>query len=108
VQGAQPPIQVLVLGPTSLRVDGVEVPVASAPQRVLLARLALAAGTVVSDAVLSEALWPAEQPDAALANLQTYVSKLRGRVGRTTLVRAPGTGSPSSPTASTPCASLGW
>jgi DNA-binding SARP family transcriptional activator len=79
-----------VLGPVEVRVDGVVVPLAGAPQRVVLARLALAAGRVVPVADLVDALWDEAAPDNAVGNLHSYVSRLRGRIGAGAVRREPG------------------
>jgi predicted ATPase len=73
-------IGVGVLGPVELRRDGVPVPLAGLPQRVLLARLALAAGRAVPVSELIDALWEDEPPENAVGNLHSYVSRLRRHV----------------------------
>ncbi|MBW6433841.1 hypothetical protein KZ829_08845 [Actinoplanes hulinensis] len=83
-------ISVGVLGPVELRRDEVLVPLAGAPQRVLLARLALAGGRSVPVAELIEALWEGEPPDNAMGNLHSYVSRLRRCTGGEALRREPG------------------
>ncbi|GAA0470789.1 hypothetical protein Aca07nite_31120 [Actinoplanes capillaceus] len=83
-------ISVGVLGPVELRRDEVVVPLAGTPQRVLLARLALAGGRSVPVAELIEALWEGEPPDNAMGNLHSYVSRLRRCTGGEALRREPG------------------
>ncbi|GIF72520.1 AfsR/SARP family transcriptional regulator [Asanoa siamensis] len=83
-------LEISVLGPVTLRRDGAEVPLASVPQRVVLARLALSAGRLASPAALFEALWPVEPPRNATGNLHTYVSRLRQALGPDRIVRDPG------------------
>lgn len=58
-----PRIEVALLGSLQLRVGGEPVALSSRPQRVLLARLALAAGQVVGVAELLDALC-GDQPAA--------------------------------------------
>ncbi|MET0419022.1 MAG: BTAD domain-containing putative transcriptional regulator, partial [Actinoplanes sp.] len=82
-------VEVGLLGPVELRLDGVPVPLGGAPQRVLLARLALAAGRVVAVGDLIGALWDGEPPDNAVGNLHSYVSRLRRLTGGAAIVREP-------------------
>ncbi len=71
------PVYVGVLGPLEVRTGDVAVPVNSAPQRTLLARLALTAGTTVSQDELVDLLWPRGAPSNAVNLLQTRVARLR-------------------------------
>ena len=80
-------IGVGVLGPVELRRDGVPVPLAGVPQRILLARLALAGGRAVPVPDLIDVLWEGEPPDNAVGNLHSYVSRLRRH---TAIHREPG------------------
>jgi DNA-binding SARP family transcriptional activator/SAM-dependent methyltransferase len=81
-------VEVTLLGPVEARLEGDPVGL-GAPQRVLLARLALARGRVVADDTLVEALW-AEPPDNAAGNLHSYVSRLRRAIGGDRVPRAGG------------------
>ncbi|BAL87078.1 putative AfsR-family transcriptional regulator [Actinoplanes missouriensis 431] len=83
-------IRVGVLGPVELTRDGVPVPLTGVPQRVLLARLALAGGRPVSVAELIDALWEGAPPDNAVGNLHSYVSRLRRHTGGDVIRRDPG------------------
>ena len=83
-------VEVGVLGPVELRLDGAPAPLPGAPQRVLLARLALAAGRVVPVSDLIDALWGADPPDNAVGNLHSYVSRLRRHTGSAVIRREPG------------------
>lgn len=66
-----------LLGPVEVRVPG-RPPAALPPSvRVLLARLALSAGRVVSTDALTDALWGEDLPADAANALQLRVSKLR-------------------------------
>ncbi|QKW10541.1 AfsR/SARP family transcriptional regulator [Streptomyces sp. NA04227] len=66
-----------VLGPLSVRENGVSVvPTAPKPRQVL-ALLALSADQVVPVAALVEELWEAKPPRSARTTLQTYVMHLR-------------------------------
>ncbi len=80
-------LRVGLLGPTIVEVDGQVQPVPGAPQRAVLARLALSPGRTVPDADLVDVLWPGGAPDNALGNLQSYVSRLRRVVGTATVPR---------------------
>lgn len=66
-----------VLGPLEVRYGDVEVPVNSGPQRTLLARLALSAGTTVSQDELIDLLWPRGAPQNVVNLLHTRVARLR-------------------------------
>ncbi|MHC1558743.1 BTAD domain-containing putative transcriptional regulator [Actinomycetospora sp. C-140] len=70
-------VEVRVLGPVRVLVDGVEVDVGGPMRRALLARLAVAQGGVVSTDRLVEDLWRGEPPPRAVAALQAHVSHLR-------------------------------
>lgn len=80
--GAAFPVEVLLLG-RSVRLAG-------APQRVVLARLAISAGRIVSSLELIDALWPTQPSDNAVGNLHNYVSRLRRAVGEGPVTREPG------------------
>jgi predicted ATPase/DNA-binding SARP family transcriptional activator len=82
------PVEVALLGTVELRLDGRPVPLPGAPQRVVLARLALAVGRVVPVADLVDTLWE-QPPDNAVGNLHSYVSRLRRRTGPDVVCRAP-------------------
>ncbi|MEV6305664.1 BTAD domain-containing putative transcriptional regulator, partial [Actinoplanes sp. NPDC051861] len=83
-------IGVGVLGPIELRRDGAPVALPGLPQRVLLARLALAAGRPVPVTDLIDALWEGEPPENAIGNLHSYVSRLRRQTGSDAISREPG------------------
>ncbi|MGP4044627.1 BTAD domain-containing putative transcriptional regulator [Streptomyces sp. 2A115] len=82
-------VEVGLLGPVELRVGGRALPLASLPQRVLLAGLALRPRRVVPVAELIDALWDTEPPRGAVGNLHSYVSRLRGAVGGDRIGREP-------------------
>lgn len=83
-------IEIALLGPVQVRLDGTSVPLPSARQRVVLACLALDAGRPVSVSRLIDALWPADVPENAPGNLQSHVSRLRRTIGRDRLPHDPG------------------
>jgi predicted ATPase/DNA-binding SARP family transcriptional activator len=74
-------LEVLLLGPVEVRAGGHPLPLGSARQRAVLARLALQPGEVVSVESLVDALWDEEPPGNAKGNLQSYVSRLRRLMG---------------------------
>lgn len=70
-------IVVRVLGPVTAELAGRPVDLGSPQRRAVLARLAVAAGAVVSTDRLIDDLWGTEPPPRALAGLQAHVSHLR-------------------------------
>ncbi len=70
-------LQIEVLGPLEVRLDGRPVLATAAKPRQVLALLALNAGTVVPVPTLIEELWGQEPPRSAMSTLQTYVLQLR-------------------------------
>ena len=70
-------MEVLLLGPLRVRVDGVEHPIPAAQQRTLLARLAVVAGQRVSVEELVDAVWPEDPPATASKGLHVLVDRLR-------------------------------
>jgi len=76
-------IEFSLLGPLSVRCDGVSVPVPRAKERALLAALLLNAGRMVPAATLVEVLWGTEPPPSASASLQNHMMRLRRSLGGT-------------------------
>lgn len=74
-------LEIRLLGPLEVSVDGVAVSVGGPKPRMLLATLALHEGRTVSTDQLVEVLWPRHRPRSATANLQTYISSLRVLLG---------------------------
>ena len=74
-------VEIRVLGPFELLVDGCVVPVRAAGERALLARLATAPGQIVAADRLIDDLWRGELPADPRNALQLRVSKLRKLVG---------------------------
>jgi DNA-binding SARP family transcriptional activator len=66
-----------LLGPPTVRVDGVVVPIPTGKQRALLAALLLHAGRTVAAYQLADLLWGAALPPSAAITLQNYVKRLR-------------------------------
>jgi DNA-binding SARP family transcriptional activator len=78
-------LELRVLGPLELLHDGSPVSLGGVKPRMLLATLALQHDRAVSTDQLIEVLWPADPPRSAMANVQTYVSGLRGHLGASRL-----------------------
>lgn len=70
-----------VLGPLTVRRAGVPLELGTPKGRLLLAVLLSRPGRPVSDDALVEAVWGGEQPKSAAKNVQTYVHRLRHRLG---------------------------
>lgn len=68
-----------LLGPVEVRRNGRPVPLGSPKQRALLTALLLEPNRVVSIDRLVMAVWDEEPPRSAVANVRTYVNRLRGR-----------------------------
>jgi DNA-binding SARP family transcriptional activator/tetratricopeptide (TPR) repeat protein len=80
-----------LLGPLTVRADGVAVPIVPGKQRVLLAALLLHSGRALTAEELAELLWAAPPPSAAVT-VQNYVKRLRQTFGtaRERIVTQPG------------------
>jgi predicted ATPase/DNA-binding SARP family transcriptional activator len=74
-------VQVDVLGPLRLVVDGHPITIPGHKRRAVLAMLALAEGRAVSAEDLLDALWAREPPESGRAALYSHVSRLRGHLG---------------------------
>jgi DNA-binding SARP family transcriptional activator/DNA-binding beta-propeller fold protein YncE len=74
-------LEVCVLGPLELRLDGAVLPLAGVRQRALLALLAIHANTPVSSYQLADELWSESPPLTAQASLRVAISKLRRVLG---------------------------
>ena len=70
-------VQIRLLGPVDVAVDGSSVRVGSAKERAVLALLALECGRVVAVERLVADLWPDTPPDRAGASLHVRMSNLR-------------------------------
>ncbi len=79
-------LQVNVLGPLEVVLDGVPVPVPGLRLRVLLIRLATAGGRSVSAGALIDAVWGDEPPADPANALQSLVSRLRRVLGQADVV----------------------
>ncbi|MGI8879650.1 MAG: BTAD domain-containing putative transcriptional regulator [Jatrophihabitans sp.] len=74
-------MQVSILGPVEVRIDGDVVPVGGSRIRTLLTRLALAGGSPVSASELVDAVWDGDAPVDQLNALQSLISRLRRALG---------------------------
>ena len=74
-------MEIGILGPLEVRVDGYAVQITGSRLRALLTRLAIDAPAVVSTNQLVDAVWPADPPAEPLNALQTLVSRLRRSLG---------------------------
>jgi DNA-binding SARP family transcriptional activator/tetratricopeptide (TPR) repeat protein len=92
-------VEIRVLGPLEVVVDGAPVALPGHKTRLLLAALVVYAGEVVSTDRLYEILWGARPPASAGNTLQTYIAQLRkalepgrprGEAGRVLVTREPG------------------
>jgi len=79
-------IEIWVLGPLAIVLDGVPVDLGSRKQRALLAKLALRAGQVLSVDRLIDDLWGERPPATARHALQVHVSNLRKLLGPSTVM----------------------
>src|SRR4051812_22576117 len=70
-------VRVSVLGPMSITVEGRPVHVAGTQRRRLLALLASRPGQMTPVAMIVDALWGEDPPDAAAKTVQTHVMRLR-------------------------------
>ena len=70
-------IRITLFGPLTVRVAGAVVELRGPQPRAVLARLAVAAGAVVSTDRIIDDIWTAEPPPKALGALQVHISNLR-------------------------------
>ncbi|MEW9529353.1 BTAD domain-containing putative transcriptional regulator [Microbispora sp. NPDC049125] len=70
-----------LLGPLQVTRNGSLVPLGSPKQRALLTALLLEPNRVVSLDRLVTTMWDEEPPRSAVANVRTYVNRLRGKIG---------------------------
>ena len=83
-------MQFSVLGPLEATDDGTPLPLGGPRQRSVLALLLLHAGHVVAADRLVTEIWGDDPPDGARDSLYTYVSNLRGVLGRERIARSDG------------------
>ncbi|MEU4927381.1 tetratricopeptide repeat protein [Streptomyces yokosukanensis] len=73
-------MEVELLGPVGLRVDGTRMEIGSDKERILLASLALETGRPLALETLIDRLWDGDPPPHGRANTHTYVSRIRRRL----------------------------
>jgi predicted ATPase/DNA-binding SARP family transcriptional activator len=73
-------VELRLLGPVDIVVDGAAIGIGSAKQRAVLAVLALRPATVVSADALVDAVWGQSPPPSAASTLRSLVSRLRRTV----------------------------
>ncbi|QFU86972.1 BTAD domain-containing putative transcriptional regulator [Amycolatopsis sp. YIM 10] len=81
-----------VLGPLTVWRAGVPLDLGTPKGRLLLAVLLSRPGRPVADDALAEAIWGGDQPKSAAKNVQTYVHRLRQRLGDPARITRQGTG----------------
>lgn len=74
-------LEIRLLGPFEVTVDGRVVVLSAGRLRSLLAALALSPGAFVSVGRLAEAVWGDDQPSDVRRSMQTYVARLRAALG---------------------------
>ncbi|HCU48364.1 MAG TPA: hypothetical protein DGG94_00770 [Micromonosporaceae bacterium] len=77
VGGGWSTVELRVLGPLEVRVDGVAVPLGPPKQQTVLALLAVNAGRVVGLDDLVDELWPESPPASAIENTRSYAASVR-------------------------------
>ena len=85
-------VDIRLLGPVAAFRDGEPGALGGPRQRAVLARLALAAGHVVTIDRLIDDVWSGEPPPTAVNTVQSYVSLLRRALGGARFVRRDGPG----------------
>jgi DNA-binding SARP family transcriptional activator len=85
-------LDIHLLGPIGAERDGEPVFLGGPPQRAVLARLAIAAGQLVTIDRLVDDVWAGEPPSTAVNTLQSYVSLLRRALGDPRHLRREGPG----------------
>ncbi|GLZ06492.1 hypothetical protein Acsp03_39580 [Actinomadura sp. NBRC 104412] len=74
-------MRIQLLGPVEVRTPNGGIKLSATKVRTVLAMLVLARGHVVSDIKLTEMLWGDRPPTTSEAQIQTYVSRLRQKLG---------------------------
>lgn len=83
-------VELRVLGPVELIVDGASLPLTAEKHRLLLAALAIRVGELVPAEVLLDALWAGERPASNRKLLHIYVSQLRALLPATIRIETHG------------------
>ena len=83
-------IEVRVLGPLEVLIDGCPLKLGSATEKALIVYLALHPGRPVSTDVIIDALWGEQAPATAREMVRTYVARVRKRCGDLVRTRSGG------------------
>ncbi|WFE37556.1 BTAD domain-containing putative transcriptional regulator [Micromonospora sp. WMMD998] len=86
-------VEIRVLGGIKALVSGLELPLGTPKQKILLAMLGVAANRLVTVEEMVDELWPDAPPRSAIPNVRTYAANLRrafAEVGGATIVRQQG------------------
>lgn len=78
-----PALELRILGPLEIVVDGEPVDIAAPKLRSLLCDFVVRSGQVISTDQLIDDLWGEDPPRTAVGTLRSYVTKLRGLLGPT-------------------------
>lgn len=73
-------MEILILGPVSLRLNGQIIEFGSDKERIAMAALALDAGRAVPLQTLIRLLWDGREPDHARESVHSYISRIRKRL----------------------------
>jgi DNA-binding SARP family transcriptional activator/class 3 adenylate cyclase len=83
------PVDLRILGPLEVVINGQAVTIAARKERELLAALAVRANHVVAVDRLVDVMWGEDPPRTNAKTLQTYVGKLRRALGETSITTRP-------------------
>lgn len=83
-------LEVRILGPLAVSVDGRSIELGKGNERALFALLALEAGKPVSRDRIVDALWDDDPPATVAEMVRIYVARIRGRLGETRVARQTG------------------
>lgn len=85
-------MEIGILGPLEVRIDGRAVGIAGSRLRAVVTRLALDAPAVVSTSELIDALWPQDPPAEPINALQSLISRVRRTLGSAESIQQVGNG----------------
>ncbi|MGW2746934.1 AfsR/SARP family transcriptional regulator [Streptomyces sp. NPDC001450] len=76
-------MEIEILGPVEIRMNGVSIVPSAGKPRQVLALLAIRAGQIVPVTTLMEEVWGDDPPRSAVTTLQTYILQLRRKIAST-------------------------
>src|ERR1700759_603810 len=82
-------LEIRLLGPFDVVVEGRPVEISGAKRQALLAMLALPPGRVVSVDTLIDALWGSDLPSSPRNAVQHHVARIRAAIGREAIAASP-------------------